>query len=397
MTALDDLVDDMASLLGAPCTLEDTDFRLIAFSGQHRDDPLDLVRQRSILERGSSPEIRDWFLDHGIREATSPVRVRGDAELGIVSRLCVPVRHRSRLLGYFWLLDPEERTEARSWPAAMEIATAAAALLNLVEGRQTRRDTLFREVTEGGSAIARRSAGELATAAGIGVGEEVTCVLVRRPGLVEQVASMPTRAGVLWAREDADTATAVVSRKALGTDLSATGLLSGLGLGRRLRELDRATLIGVGPLVAGLDDLFTARSGAAVALRAAEAHGPGSVRRWDDLGVLRLLGVARDDDLRQAVTTPEMATFLASGSELVRTVAEFLDAAGSASLAAARLATHRQTVYHRLRQVERLTGCDLGRGEDRLRLHLALRLAPYVGLCRPPGPATARDPAPAGG
>jgi DNA-binding PucR family transcriptional regulator len=39
------------------------------------------------------------------------------------------------------------------------------------------------------------------------------------------------------------------------------------------------------------------------------------------------------------------------------------------------LGIHRQTLYYRLSRIERLTGLDLGEGEDRLLLHMALKHA----------------------
>ncbi len=53
----------------------------------------------------------------------------------------------------------------------------------------------------------------------------------------------------------------------------------------------------------------------------------------------------------------------------------FLDCAGQASRTAALLGIHRQTLYYRLGRVEQLTGLDLGDGEDRLLLHMALKAA----------------------
>ena len=64
--------------------------------------------------------------------------------------------------------------------------------------------------------------------------------------------------------------------------------------------------------------------------------------------------------------------------ELSRTAKVFLDRAGNVAGVADQLGPHRQTVYHRLKQVEARTSLDLGDGSDRLRLHLALLLAPFL-------------------
>ena len=56
------------------------------------------------------------------------------------------------------------------------------------------------------------------------------------------------------------------------------------------------------------------------------------------------------------------------------TLEAYLDRAGDAQAAAAALFIHRTTLYHRLRRIERIAGVDLRDGDDRLLLHMALRL-----------------------
>ncbi len=75
-----ELVDEISELLGAPATLENRDFELIAFGaydGEGDLDPtaLDPVRTRSILTRRSTAAIRTWFEGFGITRATGPVRI----------------------------------------------------------------------------------------------------------------------------------------------------------------------------------------------------------------------------------------------------------------------------------------------------------------------------------
>lgn len=377
--ALDDLVEEMAHLLGAPCTLEDTEFRLIGFSEQRGSGVIDSVRRRSILERGSSLEVIEWFHGQGIREAAGPVRTPSDASLGIIGRLCVPVRHHGRLQGYFWLLDPDARIAEASWPEAARIAESAAALLNLVDRRQSYRDALFRELVEGGRYASREAAEELAAAGGLDSREPLTCVLVRRPELPQQLASRPSRGGLVWVRARPDLCAAVVRAQVVAQAVDIPGVLAALGLGRRLTALDSATRIGVGPVVDGIDDIAAAHAGALVALRVASEEGAEGVVDWSDLGPLALLGVARDNDLAWALVPASHRAFLEEApADLVDTLRVYLDAAGNVARTADRLAIHRQTVYHRLAQVHKRTGWDLDDGEQRLRLHLALRLAPYV-------------------
>ncbi|MEU5609013.1 PucR family transcriptional regulator, partial [Streptomyces sparsogenes] len=108
------LVDEISAALGAPATLENRDFGLIAF-GAHdsggdpdgADEPaLDPVRTRSILRRRSTAAVRAWFEGFGIARAQAPLRIPPDPAAGVfMGRICLPVRHRGVVHGYVWLLD----------------------------------------------------------------------------------------------------------------------------------------------------------------------------------------------------------------------------------------------------------------------------------------------------
>src|SRR4051795_4965395 len=81
---LQDLVDEVSRVLGAPATLEDREFTLLAFCA-HDDDPgrsttMDAVRARSILGRGSTPEVRRRFEEFGIARAAAPLRIPADPD-----------------------------------------------------------------------------------------------------------------------------------------------------------------------------------------------------------------------------------------------------------------------------------------------------------------------------
>ncbi len=96
-----ELVDEISALLGAPATLENRDFELIAFAaydsdGEFDEADLDPVRTRSILTRRSTAAVRRWFEGFGIARATGPVRIPPTPEAGVYrGRICLPVRHRS--------------------------------------------------------------------------------------------------------------------------------------------------------------------------------------------------------------------------------------------------------------------------------------------------------------
>ncbi|WP_455681597.1 helix-turn-helix domain-containing protein [Streptomyces luteogriseus] len=131
----EELVDEISELLGAPATLENRDFELIAFGAYDSEgdlDPsaLDPVRTRSILTRRSTAAVRAWFEGFGITRATGPVRIPPTPEAGVYrGRICLPVRHRGVVHGYIWLLDDDPGPSERQLTAAMRVTARIGALL----------------------------------------------------------------------------------------------------------------------------------------------------------------------------------------------------------------------------------------------------------------------------
>ncbi|MFE7900157.1 PucR family transcriptional regulator [Streptomyces sp. NPDC057424] len=131
----EELVDEISELLGAPATLENRDFELIAFGAYDSEgdlDPsaLDPVRTRSILTRRSTAAVRAWFEGFGITRATGPVRIPPTPEAGVYrGRICLPVRHRGVVHGYIWLLDDDPGPNERQLGAAMQVTARIGALL----------------------------------------------------------------------------------------------------------------------------------------------------------------------------------------------------------------------------------------------------------------------------
>ncbi|CAL9449057.1 hypothetical protein SUDANB1_02397 [Streptomyces sp. enrichment culture] len=131
----EELVDEISELLGAPATLENRDFELIAFGAYDSEgdlDPsaLDPVRTRSILTRRSTAAVRAWFEGFGITRATGPVRIPPTPEAGVYrGRICLPVRHRGVVHGYVWLLDDDPGPGESRLDAAMRVTARIGALL----------------------------------------------------------------------------------------------------------------------------------------------------------------------------------------------------------------------------------------------------------------------------
>ncbi|HTJ65885.1 MAG TPA: helix-turn-helix domain-containing protein [Actinospica sp.] len=372
---LQDLVDEAARITEMAVTLEDREFNLVAF-GAHRTVG-DAVRQESILTRRSTDEVRRYYESFGIARAAGPVHIPADPERRLLGRVCVPVRWQSVTYGYLWLLE-DRAVDPAVLPELLNLAGRAGAEL----ARHSRwRDDL-----------------------GWKVGELLSTFPETRSKAAGEIAES-------WSRDEATPVAAVVLRPLdssyapvnawrlprtvlVGTGEHASTFIVPLGAAGDLtaaRTVARTALAALGPehrSVAGIggpvDSLAQARASwlqARIAARVAAFRREPSADQleWPELGVHRLLGAAPDAQLREALAQPGIDRLLGEGGdELVRTARVYLDEAGSAQRTAQALGIHRQTLYHRLERIERLTGLDLDSGRDRLALHLALVLLPHL-------------------
>ncbi|MEV7067647.1 PucR family transcriptional regulator ligand-binding domain-containing protein [Streptomyces collinus] len=181
------------------------------------------------------------------------------------------------------------------------------------------------------------------------------------PALVGELA--PHRLGVLLALRPAQPWRPVAER------LSRTAL-----------ALTPEAIVGVGSEVADLAD--SARSFREAA-RVIEATPPGqplpadrSFHELPDIGLRRLLYALREDTRIQDYTERRLGRLIdhdtRHGTDLLATLGHYLDAAGNKTTAARRGGLSRETLYQRLRTVERLLDTDLESGERRTELHVAL-------------------------
>ncbi|MCX5424307.1 PucR family transcriptional regulator ligand-binding domain-containing protein [Streptomyces sp. NBC_00078] len=151
-------------------------------------------------------------------------------------------------------------------------------------------------------------------------------------------------------------------------------------VGSSTRALVPQAIVTVGSEVTDLRD--SARSFHEAA-RVAEATPPGqplppdrSFHELSDIGLRRLLYALREDTRIQDYAERRLGRLIdhdfRHGSELLTTLRLYLDAAGNKTTAARRGGLSRETVYQRLRTIERLLDCDLESGENCTELHVAL-------------------------
>ncbi|WP_329221348.1 helix-turn-helix domain-containing protein [Streptomyces sp. NBC_01485] len=391
-----ELVDELSELLGAPATLENRDFELIAFAvydseGELDASALDPVRTRSILTRRSTAAVRTWFEGFGITRASGPVRIPPTPEAGVYTgRVCLPVRHRGVVLGYVWLLVDDPGPSDARLAAAMEVAGRIGALLadEAQHGADLTRE--LRAVLTAQPGWQRDMAvAELRTALGARADgpHTVVCVTPWPSADPDDAPSLRTLPGatalctVPWGTASQSLALLVRLRAAdtlTPATSAAARLLERAGetaAGEVSTQVTAAGRIAAGVAAGrvGLAEVGAAWEEASASARAALAEPRlGPVARWASIGPYRLLTALPPE----AAQDPAAGTLLSPAHrELARTAEVYLDCAGQAGRTAAELGIHRQTLYYRLSRVEQLTGLDLDDGEDRLLLHMTLKAA----------------------
>ncbi|MEV4096334.1 PucR family transcriptional regulator [Streptosporangium saharense] len=349
---LQETVDEIASRLGASATIEDRSLQLLAYAAQSGD--IDTVRQESILRRRATSEVRAYFEGYGIAGAKGPVRIPADAELGVLARVCVPLRYHGVTYGYLWLLDDGTLDDATLASVSGLVAQAAATLAQDARRRQhlgrSLRELFSSDPEERAQALAR-----------LDVRGPVTAVAVR---------TTPDRVAALWTLPR--TVLADPEPLTPGEPTAALLVPSGqaIELASRVQEM-YGTAAGVG---GSREDPAQAWRSWQEAVRALRVAGRvpefAPVAAWSGLGVYRTLTRLSRADLGELAGE---VTGLLGDPEAARSVEGYLDRAGHVQESAAALGVHRQTLYYRLGKAERLMGRDLADGQDRLLVHLALK------------------------
>jgi PucR C-terminal helix-turn-helix domain len=375
------LLDGIAARLSCQVVLDDERQRLLAHTGH--DVTADDVRVASILARRATPEVRIWFEQWGILEATEPVRTPADSERRIDPRWVVPLRHDGMLLGFVSVLDRGRLTRDQLGPA-LDLTTEITETLYVSRRAEPRISALLQLLVlpprpgdprdDAGLDVEAiyPHAGPIAVVAFAALRPDADRDAI--PELLAAVrhACLAFPAGTALYAEIARSVVALVPLRSDAAVTPAT----------RLAEAVTGGAAAGTEIVAGISSgTWTASSAATAygesirALRVSLADpAAAAISFWDHAGAFRALTLVPlvgdpdpiDPRVRALVTHPQLA----------RTVETFLDNAGDAGTTARQLQIHRTTLYQRLARVSDLCALDIQRsGDDRLAAHVGLRLA----------------------
>lgn len=397
------LVEQLSAQLDRSVLVDDASLRLLAYSPTLGSE--DEVRKTAILTRETPRVIRDLHFAQGIANATHPVRTAPRPDIGLESRVCVPIRCQGALFGYLWLIDADQSLTDEDCQAAeltaAEIGTAMYRRDEL-ERPQREHELKLLEALLGPDAAEREEAAHELSAQELLIAGAHVAVLAMRPwrgGGSEHEAELPTSERARLGLALDQFRRALPRRQSLslvggdhGVMLVALdgrhGTLDELAtraqdaLDQAFADLPVRIALGYSGQHEHLRDANRAHEHARLSLRVAGAlpeHG--TPAGWDDLGAYRLLARAAETAHARELIHPGLPKLFAlqSKESLVQTLEAYLDNGCDTKLTAEALFLHRASLYYRLQRIEAITGTSLKSGADRLALHSGLKLARLVG------------------
>jgi hypothetical protein len=376
------LADAIAARVGGPVTIEDPQWRLLAYA--NLDYEIDEARRQTILGR-TPPGAWQARLDEAgvtraLRSGSTAVRFEGAPQDGLMPRLAVPVRAGDELLGSIWVAEAGAPLAADELERAAQLAAVHLICHRASEDVKRRtRGVFVREVLEG--RVPARG-GPIVSPQG------PVSVLVFEPagrfdGDADRVLSV---IGLYCEDAHRDAMCAWIDERFWVLLPDPAGERERvLALARRIIERVEASLrvqllAGAGGPAAGIADVPRARRMAEQALnvlRGREAA-EGVVHIEDVRAhavLLELLEVAAErPSLAHGRVDMLVAHDAERGSAYVDTLRAYLDCWGDIPAAARRLGLHVNTMRYRVRRLVELSGIDLADADERLVAELQLRM-----------------------
>jgi hypothetical protein len=392
---LQEVTDALSRRLARSVTIDDRRMRVLTYSVAEHE--VDRVRTDAILRRSTPSESQTWLRDLGVERMEHPTLIPGNPELDQLPRVCAPIRHRAHLLGFLWVLDPDGSITGDELSDIGREAGFLGPLLRQ-QGRELdtsigHREELVRGLLSPRPKRRSEAAAELLESGGFVVDAGVAVCVVEVDGVPS--AAQPH----LLLAEALERACRRLSPRHRLTFTRSNGgvlVLSPGSAGRDgLREVGEGVVthlerslggsssvrVGFGDPVETLVDVWTGSRQARSAIRIGRLiPGLGPVTWYEDLGVYRILALLTPEQLAPDVLTTGVRNLLAEGNPvMLETLETYLDLGCDATEAAAALQIHRTTMYYRLSRIEATLGITLSDGQERVALHLGLKVARLLG------------------
>lgn len=353
---LQELVDDLAELIGRPISVEDRRWRLIAHSAHEGET--DAVRQASILARHAPPDVAVWLDSLELHRAPAAVDVPEQPGFGMAARRAVPLRHGDVFLGVLWVIVGAEALSAADGLALQRTAELAQEVLwqrrTAVDAGRAAIARLLSEVIGGAPADELAAALHWPEPARL-----VVAVVDTDEDGAERLRRHWPAGDLVWVAQ----APSIVVLARLAPGAPPRGVLDAA-------RAQGARAAGASAPITTVREAPRGVRQARVAQLAGSALGR-PFAETEELGAWATVADLWDAAGRPA---PDPRVVAVRDWGLLESLEAVLDSAGDLTAAAAGLAVHRATLYRRLERIREITGLDPLSGDDRLQLHLGARI-----------------------
>ncbi|WP_146078044.1 helix-turn-helix domain-containing protein [Subtercola sp. Z020] len=372
-----DIVDELATVLGRSVVINDLRYRPIAASAQ--GEVIDALRAASLLQRKTPPEARALVERLQIAQARQPVHV-DMSELNALDRLAIPIRDEGGPLAIMWLITGGLPPLT---PAHFSAIDAAVLLTKEELSRQSpgaggsARIAVMGRLLATDAAVSRRAFSDAVSNLWLERGDGTLVIAVRVDpdvGAIQRVAfgrylDARRTKGIFYLGERGTTQLFVVRAPDTGPVLDDI----------RAEARDHSVpicAIGTARQQRHSDDLHTAVEQAVTAAETAlllpDLDGVADI---SELGTWLMLSSVLADTTQIALFSPAAYALCVDGDTTQRsTVETYLDVRSQVKEACDLLHIHRTTLYYRLENMPPVVKAALDDGIARSTLHLCLKL-----------------------
>lgn len=387
------MIDQLAELLHRSVVIDDPAVKLLYTSPHYGDE--DEVRTHAVLQRQASSAAVGHVLAQGVAGWTTPGVIPPNESIGMLARVCYPIRWRGELLGLLLVVDADGTITTAELSA---ISAAGDELAPMLAGERldagadrSQLSAVVGDLLSGTEPVSRAALRALQADVDVGRFEHVRVVTLRVREIegasgshIATALSLALKAAGAMPGSLAMMTTVCGQEGSvvLGAQRRSVSEKQALDLGARLVDkVDEVAagrfgcLAGVGSEVEGLERAWVSYDQSALACEAAAENGV-AVRSWTTLGPLAILLHLPRRTLAVEALPAEMQRVLAADRDgrLLETLRAFLEHAGAIPATADALHIHRTTLYYRLEKLSQAARVDLDDGATRLALHLSLML-----------------------
>ena len=405
-SALQQLVDGLSRRLRCAVVIDNPDVQQQVYNSQF--GTVDESRRNRILTRSGDPDVAAYFAGFRNPWPTRPIRIPAKPEIGVESRIYMPIRDQGELLGHLWVFDRDQTVKEDDFEFVLAAAESAVLVLNreqlLYDLERSRERELMRDLLSPDPPTRLQASEELTASDFFPFGSPVRAIVLQTTGSETVEASQAVRREVALALEGVrseltpghvlqlvrndhglilvsplDPATRTRRVIEIASDLQTR-------LADSLTSLDGSTWrvhAGIGeeqPSLAGALASYDQARHAVKVASVAPSFGP--VTEWSRLGVYRMLSHFPLEQLASEALHPAVIELVRceEAPALLKTLETYLDSGCDAKTTASQLFIHRGTLYYRLKRITEVTGAALSSGEERLAIHLSLKLGRLSGL-----------------